>query len=97
MSLTKIPSSSSLKKKKLRETIHISPAYDIGDPVLDDDIFNDLSKTLQHYELTKSRSKKNKVFAKLYSISVNFWDILGLLDICPCGTIHSIKPYISYN
>ncbi|KAH0813038.1 hypothetical protein GEV33_009752 [Tenebrio molitor] len=62
---TALSNCSSLKKKKLRETIHISPAYDIGDPVLDDDIFNDLSKTLQHYELTKSRSKKNKVFAKL--------------------------------
>ncbi|KAJ3658598.1 hypothetical protein Zmor_010328 [Zophobas morio] len=96
MALTKSPSTSSytLKKKKSRESMY---GNNFKDPILDEDIFADISKTLEQYDLIKPRSKKNKVFAKLCSISVNFWDILGLLDICPCGTIHSIKPYISYN
>lgn len=94
MSVTKIPTTPSFlaSKKKKTETI---PS--MKDPFLDDELFIDLTKTLKHYEMNKSRKTKNKVFTKLYSISVNFWDILGLLDICPCGTIHSIKPYISYN
>lgn len=44
---------------------------------------------------SKKLSKK-RVFIKIWKFAVNFCDILGLLDILPCGTIHSIKPYINY-
>ncbi|KAF2900634.1 hypothetical protein ILUMI_05547 [Ignelater luminosus] len=33
---------------------------------------------------------------RLWMVSVNMYDIMGLLDICPCGTLHSVRPYISY-
>lgn len=63
----------------------------------DDDIFDDLAKCLQQYQTKKRRSKKKEVFAKFCCISVNFCDLLGLLDVVPFGTIHSIKPYITYS
>ncbi|KAK9730212.1 hypothetical protein QE152_g15410 [Popillia japonica] len=33
---------------------------------------------------------------RLWMFSVNIYDLMGLLDICPCATLHSIQPYISY-
>lgn len=63
----------------------------------EDDIFDDLAKCLQQYQTKKPRSKKKEVFVKICCISVNFCDLLGLLDVVPFGTIHSIKPYITYN
>ncbi|KAF5289844.1 hypothetical protein FQR65_LT11730 [Abscondita terminalis] len=33
---------------------------------------------------------------RIWMVSINMYDIMGLLDICPCGTLHSIRPYISY-
>lgn len=33
---------------------------------------------------------------KLWMFSVNIYDLMGLLDICPCATLHSTQPYITY-
>lgn len=53
--------------------------------------------------LSSSKMKSNRaqhfkkmVLVPLWKFSVNVCDILGLLDIFPCGTIHSVKPYIHY-
>lgn len=32
----------------------------------------------------------------LWMVSVNLYDFVGLLDLFPCGTLHSTKPYVSY-
>lgn len=56
-----------------------------------------LENIMKPNNLEKERSRiKDVVFKNLWKFSVNFCDILGLLDIFPCSTIHSIKPYISY-
>lgn len=106
VSATKIPSPkrspAGIRKRKVKDIFNMSPRTDLGEHnMTDEDIFSEISESLLSYELDNTKrkvvSRKNKVFVKLYSISVNFCDILGLLDIFPCGTIHSIKPYISYN
>lgn len=33
---------------------------------------------------------------RLWMFSVNIYDLMGLLDICPCATLHSTQPYITY-
>ena len=35
------------------------------------------------------------VAKRLWMVSVNMYDFMGLLDICPCNTLHAIKPYVS--
>lgn len=32
---------------------------------------------------------------RIWMIAVNLYDFMGLLDICPCGTLHPISPYIA--
>lgn len=32
---------------------------------------------------------------RVWMIAVNLYDFMGLLDICPCGTLHPISPYIT--
>ncbi|KAK4886855.1 hypothetical protein RN001_003126 [Aquatica leii] len=39
---------------------------------------------------------KSLLANRIWMVSLNMYDIMGLLDICPCGTLHSVRPYISY-
>lgn len=36
------------------------------------------------------------ILRRIWMFSINMYDFMGLLDICPCGTLHPIRPYISY-
>lgn len=45
----------------------------------------------------KSHCLKCFVAKCLWMVTVNMYDFMGLLDICPCATLHSTSPYISYN
>lgn len=40
--------------------------------------------------------KGYKLAKVLLMITVNLYDFVGLLEMLPCGTLHSTKPYISY-
>lgn len=48
----------------------------------------------------KSPSNSNRCYKcvflrRVWMIAVNLYDFMGLLDICPCGTLHPISPYIT--
>lgn len=51
-------------------------------------------------KMTSVEMRKKKTHYKIMKIflmvSVNLYDLIGLLDMLPCGTLHSTKPYISY-
>lgn len=67
----------------------------------------DIPFILMDCKLTKSQivsnfeqpSKSNSCYKciflrRVWMVAVNLYDFLGLLDICPCGTLHPISPYI---
>lgn len=47
--------------------------------------------------IKKTKCVKCLFFKRLWMITVNMYDFMGLLDICPCGTLHSTHPYITYS
>lgn len=51
----------------------------------------------KYNRVQKSTCLKCLLFKRLWMITVNMYDFMGLLDICPCGTLHSTHPYITYS
>lgn len=36
------------------------------------------------------------VLRRIWMFTINIYDFMGLLEICPCSTLHPIRPYMSY-
>lgn len=65
----------------------------------------EIPETQQSFERTESSINvttptppkfHSKLAKVIWMVSVNLYDLVGLLELSPCGTLHSMKPYVSY-
>lgn len=55
------------------------------------------SKSKHCFQSSTSRNSCSKCLflRRVWMIAVNLYDFMSLLDVCPCGTLHPICPYIT--
>lgn len=44
---------------------------------------------------SKHHCTKCVLMKRFWMVSVNMYDFMGLIDICPGNTLHAVKPYVS--
>lgn len=55
------------------------------------------SQSMNCFQPSPNKCCKCHFLRKIWMVVVNLYDFMGLLDICPCGTLHPIAPYIESN
>lgn len=66
------------------------------------EMFQDMQDTPENLmtpdlSMIPDKPKLHKRIAKgLWMLTINFYDFVGLMELLPCGTLHSTKPYVSY-
>lgn len=90
------------EEKLILQSSLMSKLIDGADNQRERNLISIISPLKNTNSMTKQNCANSKYclkcfFAKrLWMVSVNMYDFMGLLDICPCGTLHSVRPYISY-